>query len=164
VVSFRGAGLPRRCSWWDSEMVPVTLPTGPGREARRHRRRGPWAAAGALAVVLVALGVRRHEVVGDSMLPTLEPGDRVLVVRVPRRWPLTPGSLVAVPDPRAGRGRLLVKRATSVAGGSLDVHGDNPSASTDSRQFGSVPRRSVVGVVLYRYAPPGRTGRLHRRS
>jgi nickel-type superoxide dismutase maturation protease len=98
----------------------------------------------------------RLEVVGDSMLPTLAPGDRVLVVS---RRP-APGDLVAVPDPRA-RARLLIKRAVEIsAGGSLVVRGDNPDASTDSRDFGPVAASSVAGVAVYRYAPTGRVGRL----
>jgi nickel-type superoxide dismutase maturation protease len=98
----------------------------------------------------------RLEVVGDSMLPTLASGDRVLVVA---RRPVS-GDLVAVPDPRAGA-RLLIKRAVEVsARGSVVVRGDNPGASTDSRDFGPVAASSVAGVAVYRYAPPGRVGRL----
>jgi hypothetical protein len=40
------------------------------------------------------------------------------------------------------------------------VAGDNPAASTDSRALGPLPRRSVLGVVVYRYGPPGRSSRL----
>jgi len=103
--------------------------------------------------------LRRVEVTGESMQPSLRPGDRLLVARVPAAWPLRIGSLVAVPDPRSPR-RLLVKRAVLTGPGWVDVRGDEPDRSTDSRTFGPVPRRSVLGPVLYRYAPPGRTGRL----
>jgi nickel-type superoxide dismutase maturation protease len=96
----------------------------------------------------------RLEVVGDSMLPTLLPGDRLLVVaRRPRR-----GDLVAVPDPRE-HSRLLIKRVVDVsAAGGVVVRGDNPAASTDSRDFGPVPASSVAGVAVYRYGPPARVG------
>jgi nickel-type superoxide dismutase maturation protease len=98
----------------------------------------------------------RLEVVGDSMLPTLAPGDRVLVVG---RRPV-PGDLVALPDPRV-RARLLIKRAVEVsADGGVVVRGDNPDASTDSRDFGPVAASAVAGVAVYRYAPTGRVGRL----
>jgi len=103
--------------------------------------------------------VRRTEVVGRSMAPTLEPGDRIVVLRLPRFWPLSTGQLVALPDPRDGS-RLLVKRVRSATGRSVEVRGDNEGSSTDSRHFGPLPRREVVGRVLYRYAPAGRTGRL----
>jgi hypothetical protein len=44
--------------------------------------------------------------------------------------------------------------------GLVTVVGDNPDASTDSRVFGPVPRGAVVGRVVYRYGPEGRTGRV----
>lgn len=96
----------------------------------------------------------RVEVVGDSMLPTLIPGDRLLVVaRRPGR-----GDLVALPDPR-DPARLLIKRAVEVsASGGVVLRGDNPGASTDSRDFGPVPASSVAGVAVYRYAPSSRVG------
>ncbi len=105
--------------------------------------------------------LRRVEVLGASMAPTLEEGDRLLVVALPRRWPLYTGQLVAVVDPRDGPGgRLLVKRIASVGPSGLQVVGEPGAASTDSRDFGPVAREGVVGLALYRYAPAGRTGRL----
>ena len=108
-------------------------------------------------VVTAARRVSRVEVAGPSMLPALEPGDRLLVVRGLR---LREGEVVAVRDPH-DEDRVLVKRATAVwPDGSVDVHGDNPGASTDSRDFGPVDRRLVVGRAVYRYWPEERRGRL----
>jgi len=94
------------------------------------------------------------------MVPTLLPGDRLLVLRQPRRrWRV--GQLAAVSDPRRfADAPLLVKRVTAVTPAGLEVRGDNPSASTDSRTFGLVPRARVVGTVVYRYWPQERAGRL----
>jgi signal peptidase I len=90
------------------------------------------------------------------MEPTLAGGDRLLLLR--RRSPQV-GDIVAVGDPRAG-GRLLVKRVTAVRGDQILVEGDNRVASTDSGTFGPVDRRAVLGRAVYRYGPPGRSGRL----
>ena len=100
--------------------------------------------------------ISRVEVVGDSMRPTLEPGDRLVLSR---RRRVRPGDLVAVTDPRQAR-RIVVKRVTRVSDAGLTVLGDNPSASTDSRVFGPVSPSAVQGRAVYRYHPPSRRGRL----
>lgn len=84
------------------------------------------------------------------MRPTLVPGDRLLVV--PGR--VRTGRLIAVRTPE----RVVVKRVVAIGRGTVDVAGDNPAASTDYR---GVPRKDVLGRVVYRYAPADRVGRLH---
>ena len=91
------------------------------------------------------------------MEPTLAPGDRVLVLRLRVR----PGDVVALRDPRDGA-RTILKRVAAVDGDELTVLGDNAAASTDSRTFGPVPRSSVLGRVVYRYAPTARAGRVRQ--
>ena len=95
------------------------------------------------------------------MAPALLPGDRLVVVGLPwlpQPWP-KPGAVVAVRDPRLPS-RILIKRVSAIdrRRGTLEVVGDHRRASTDSRTFGPVPRSSVVGRAVYRYAPPGRSG------
>jgi len=109
-----------------------------------------------LVAALRALGATRVVVEGTSMRPTLEPGDRLLVVRTGR---VRRGDLVAVADPRYP-GRLLVKRAEEVNGGWVELRGDNAAASTDSREFGAVPVSEVRGRAVRRYAPSHRRGRV----
>jgi nickel-type superoxide dismutase maturation protease len=100
----------------------------------------------------------RVVVEGESMWPTLVPGDRLLVVRTRR---VRRGDLVAVPDPRE-RGRTIVKRVALVERDAVTVVGDNAGASTDSRVFGPVDRRDLRGRVVYRYWPEDRRGRITR--
>jgi len=97
------------------------------------------------------------------MVPTLLPGDRLLVLAGvgPWRAPIRPGDLVALPDPRRPD-RIMVKRVAAVDGPGVVVRGDNEAASTDSRHFGPVDRATVVGRVIYRYHPESRRGRLGR--
>jgi nickel-type superoxide dismutase maturation protease len=124
-------------------------------------RRVVLAAVLGLATTALWRAVRRFEVTGTSMTPALLPGDRLVVVGLPwlpQPWP-KPGTVIAVRDPRLAS-RILIKRvsATDRRRGTLEVVGDHLESSTDSRTFGPVPRSSVVGRVVYRYAPPGRSG------
>ena len=82
----------------------------------------------------------RFRVDDDSMRPTLDPGDYVLVnrwayrIRGPRA-----GEIVVLRDPEAPD-RFLVKRISGTPGPSgLTVVGDNTDRSRDSRAFGPVP-------------------------
>ncbi len=126
---------------------------------------GPWIGVAGLTatVTAVLLGTRRLIVNGNSMLPGLFPGDRVLVIPT---WRVRPGDVVALrpPGPVEEASRLVIKRVAAVDDpkGTVTVLGDNPSASTDSRDFGPVPRRAVIGRAVYRYAPPGREGLVRR--
>jgi nickel-type superoxide dismutase maturation protease len=85
------------------------------------------------------------------MLPTLSPGDRLLVARIGKA---KPGDLVVIRDPR-NHSRLLCKRVLTVDERHIVVRGDNPEASTDSRAFGPVPDEWIVGRVIRRYWPSG---------
>ncbi len=87
---------------------------------------------------------RRVIVDGASMMPTYEPGTELVAVR---RWrAVRVGDVVVVPDPRESR-RLLLKRCVATNRGLLDVRGDNPEFSTDSREFGLVAARQVRYLV-----------------
>ena len=89
----------------------------------------------------------RLAVTGTSMLPTLAPGD-FLVVRWRAR--VRRGDLVVVRLP----GRPLgVKRVVRVVAEGWWVEGDNPEASTDSRALGPVSPDAVLGRVVLRYWP-----------
>ena len=95
------------------------------------------------------------------MEPTLVPGDRLLVVALARP---RAGDIVAVTDPRDSR-RLLVKRVVTVdyLEKAISIEGDNGAASTDSRLFGPVAWGDILGRVVYRYAPSGRSGPIRRK-
>jgi nickel-type superoxide dismutase maturation protease len=106
---------------------------------------------------MLRLPLRRVVVLDSSMQPALRPGDRLLIATWlrPRR-----GDIVLLRDPEAFS-TLIVKRVASVTpDGNLDVRGDNPNVSRDSRFFGHVPRALVLGRAVYRYLPAERRGRL----
>ena len=77
-----------------------------------------------------------------------------MVVRpVDRTTPLRVGEMVVARRP--DRPQLeIIKRIQAVDGnGAIFLVGDNPSSSTDSREFGPVSREQIVARVLWRYWP-----------
>lgn len=95
--------------------------------------------------------LRRFRVEDDSMRPALEPGDHVLVNRWAYKFhPPTKGDLVVVRDPETPR-RFLVKRVSDVPDATqIRVLGDNADRSRDSRAFGPIASREIVGKVWIR--------------
>jgi nickel-type superoxide dismutase maturation protease len=96
------------------------------------------------------------------MSPALRAGDRLLVeARTYRRRLPRLGEVVVAVDPREPT-RELVKRVTAVDPERrlIEVGGDAPDASTDSRVFGPIPAALVRWRVVGRYWPRPRFGRL----
>jgi len=92
-----------------------------------------------------AYGMR---VEGDSMLPSLRSGDRVLI---DPKASVQPGDVVLARHPYKSSVRIL-KRLTSIEpDGRLYLSGDNPEDSTDSRTFGSISKLDVLGKVVARF-------------
>ncbi len=84
-------------------------------------------------------------VAGPSMVPTLRPGDALLVRRSRRG---RPGAVAVVRF--TGDENLYVKRLSHQVDGGWWAVGDNPYGSADSRQYGPA---QVVGRVLFRWWP-----------
>ncbi|HXW66998.1 MAG TPA: S26 family signal peptidase [Thermoplasmata archaeon] len=97
-------------------------------------------------------------VADESMRPTLRPGDRLLLdPRAYRSAPPRVGDVVVLVDP-AARERWLIKRVAAYdpATELVDVRGDAGERARDSRRFGPVPRRALVGRAYRLYFPPDR--------
>ncbi len=86
------------------------------------------------------------------MAPLLKPGDEVLVdPRAYRRMPPLPGDIVVARHPYRTDLRLI-KRVVSVSGsGRCYLKGDNLLESTDSRTFGLVGLKQILGQVTCRF-------------
>jgi signal peptidase I len=109
---------------------------------------------------------RRITVRGRSMAPALLPGERLLFDRLAyvRNRPRA-GDVVLVAHPLRRQLRI-VKRLAGVPGDTLGgrtlgrgeywVLGDNADESTDSREFGPVRRRDLLGRAWVRYWPAQR--------
>ena len=84
------------------------------------------------------------------MAPRLPSGALVVARSVNRATPLRPGDVVVARRPELE----IVKRIQAIdAAGAIFLAGDNPAASTDSRQFGPVTRDQIVAQVQWRYWP-----------
>lgn len=84
-----------------------------------------------------------RRVQGHSMVPVLPPGTVVYGWRWFTR--LHPGKVVIF----SRENRETVKRLERVEADGLFVLGDHPETSTDSRQYGTIPRDSVESVVIW---------------
>lgn len=93
---------------------------------------------------------RMAVVSGVSMIPTLAPGERLLV-RLD--GPIVIGDIVVFQ--RANQ--FDVKRILRIEVEGLFVQGDSDQVSTDSRAYGLIPHDNLIGVATYRLWPkPGR--------
>ena len=104
--------------------------------------------AGIIDRLMLVLGRRAGILIaGDSMLPALADGDRVVV---------DPSSDTAVGDIVVAyhpykKSVSIVKRVVDILpDGRFVLVGDNLSESTDSREFGSVAAADIFGKVVSR--------------
>lgn len=107
-------------------------------------------------MILLSNRFERFRVIGDSMMPTLYAGDKVVISK---RAKVRVGDIVVLEDPR-NRENVIVKRLAGISDTKLYVLGDNSSSSTDSRHFGAVPRSCLIGSVKLRYFPVDKAGSL----
>jgi len=97
-----------------------------------------------------SLPVRAVVVQGESMTPSLLPGD-CLLVRVGS--PVRAGDVVVARHPSID-GLLLVKRAVRREAAGWWLASDNADAGLDdSRAFGVLPDAALLGRVWFRYYP-----------
>lgn len=80
------------------------------------------------------------------MSPSFIAGDAILVNKLS----------YFLSNPRAGdvvvlmKEKFIIKRITKVKKGKIFVVGENKEESTDSRNFGWVSRRKIVGKVVFK--------------
>ncbi|WP_179082606.1 nickel-type superoxide dismutase maturation protease [Streptomyces rectiverticillatus] len=94
------------------------------------------------------------EVYNPSMVPTLNPGDQLVVQY---GAVVRPGDVVVLRHPFR-QDLLIVKRAVELREGGWWVRGDNPLVENDSREFGVVPQELVVARALVRLRRPPQAG------
>jgi hypothetical protein len=152
----------------------------PGRIARPR----PWCARSVFTRIRAAgavlrsidpaalrTGIWRAAVAEESMLPSLRPGDFLLLDPTTRRWPRR-GSVVVIREP--GSDVLAIKRIAARGGDHVAIDGglvhldadeawllgDAPGVSVDSRAYGPVDADRIVARAWLRYWPLRRIGRV----
>jgi nickel-type superoxide dismutase maturation protease len=85
------------------------------------------------------------------MTPLLNPGEEVLIdPGAYHRCPPQPGDLVVATHPR-DKSLRLIKWVVYVDQQACFLKGINATASTDSREFGLVPFKTLMGKVVCRF-------------
>jgi nickel-type superoxide dismutase maturation protease len=104
--------------------------------------------AGLKEKVLFYLGRRRAILVeGDSMLPNLKNGDGVLINPDEK---VSVGDIVLAKHPFK-KSVIILKRLSEIdENGNYFLVGDNPSESTDSRTFGAISAKHILGKAVCR--------------
>ena len=101
----------------------------------------------------------RHRIEGNSMLPSLQPGDEVLYQpQATRKSQPEVGDVVIVQHPHRPA-LMMIKRVAAMeddASSGLQGHrywllGDNLAESSDSRSFGWVEQSQLLGMVVCRF-------------
>ncbi len=88
----------------------------------------------------------KFKIQGNSMYPAFNSGDVVLVNRL----------AFFFKNPKIGdiivlkKERDIIKRIIKVKDNRFFVVGDNKKESTDSRQFGWIGRKEIVGKVIFK--------------
>lgn len=89
----------------------------------------------------------RLQVTGESMLPTVKPGDIVLIDTKAYLQAIPQiGDIVLARHPY--KDLSIIKRITDITlEERLVLSSDNPQAGSDSRQFGTISKQRLIGKV-----------------
>jgi nickel-type superoxide dismutase maturation protease len=90
----------------------------------------------------------RFTISGHSMQPTLMESDSVLVSSVPYIFSKPKvRDIIAFKDSKTKK--VFIKRVTKVENDKYEVLGDNPLDSKDSRSFGWITKKDIIGKVIF---------------
>ncbi len=93
----------------------------------------------------------KFQVYENSMKPALLPGDTIFVSNLPYLFynPHIDDIVVVKRHITASANQYFIKRIKKIARKSYFVVGDNQQESIDSRQFGWIAKKDIVGKVVY---------------
>lgn len=85
---------------------------------------------------------------GSSMDPTLKNGDYVIAYQSDFKV----GDIVVINSSGICNSSRIIKRITAIDGEMVFVEGDNKENSYDSRNFGWIDKKLIIGTVIYHHA------------
>jgi nickel-type superoxide dismutase maturation protease len=113
---------------------------------RRHFMYKELRIAGWRERFLGLVGWRRTILVdGESMLPVLSSGDRVLI---DPKAEIAVGDIVVAKHPFKKSVRMIKRVSAIDSNANYVLTGDNPTESSDSRSLGSFPASEILGKVV----------------
>ena len=83
------------------------------------------------------------------MQPNFAAGDLVLILKTQK---IKRQDVVIAQRPDRAE-FLVIKRANEITNNGYWLQGDNLEFSDDSRLFGEVPKKNIIGKVLFKYWP-----------
>lgn len=93
--------------------------------------------------------ISRFKIQGHSMEPTILDGETVLVSSIPYLFSKPKiNDIVAFRKKKTGK--IFIKRIADIDKGKYFVKGDNEKDSVDSRSFGWIDKKEIIGKVIYR--------------
>ena len=109
------------------------------------------ALAGIAAALMLFFGLTVAEVEDSSMLPELEPGEKVLVLRCDTGDFASPsvGDIVLYETPYyeiGEKGSLMLRRITGINGDRVDLR---CAAGIDSERTETIKKERILGKVIY---------------
>ena len=109
------------------------------------------ALAGIAAALMLFFGLTVAEVEDSSMLPELEPGEKVLVLRCDTGDFASPsvGDIVLYETPYyeiGEKGSLMLRRITGINGDRVELRRD---AGMDSERTETIKKEKILGQVIY---------------
>ena len=105
-----------------------------------------------IKLLKLLLGIqKRMRVSGSSMLPELQPGEEILFdPKAYRQKSPQVGDIVVARHPYQPI-QIIKRVAVVLEDGSCFLIGDNTSSSTDSRSYGFIPLKKILGKVTSKF-------------
>src|SRR5919199_171523 len=123
----------------------------------------------ALALLIRAFVAEPRYIPSESMLPTLEVGDRLVVEKISYHFrPPAIGEIVVFDPPQQlqilgyTKDQAFIKRVIGTPGQIIQVQDGkvNRNNSNDSHVWGFLPKQNIIGHACFRFWPLNRIGRV----